>query len=250
MWKSKALLLFLTAALALPTGCRRTERPSANDGPQSLGYTVDWIGELRAVHLEGDARPRIHLRQIEPRDGTFAIGPLAGLRGEITVIDGEAYIARADEAGEHVERGFDCDAPFLVFGWVGKWQGRPVPNDVRDVAGLELWLSGAAAAKGLRLDEPFPFKIETSTSTVEYHIIASNELGYQITSPHRDLMRFFTFDSEPATLLGVYSTTHGGVFTHHGQATHLHMVSDDGRRGGHVDELVLGSDSVTYLPVP
>ena len=30
-------------------------------------------------------------------NGAFALGPLAGLRGEITVIDGEAYIARADE---------------------------------------------------------------------------------------------------------------------------------------------------------
>ena len=78
-WKppypSKALLLFLTAVLALPTGCRRTEHRSAHDDPQSSGYTVDWVGELRAVHLEGEARPRIHLGQIEPRDGTFAIGP-------------------------------------------------------------------------------------------------------------------------------------------------------------------------------
>jgi len=167
------------------------------------------------VHLEGDARPRIHLRQIEPRDGAFAIGPLAGLRGEITVIDGEAYIARADEAGEHIELGFDRDAPFLVFGRVGEWQALPVPDDVRDVADLEQWLSGAAAVKGLREDEAFPFKIETSTSTVEYHIISSTEPGYRIS-----------------------------------QATHLHVVSDDGRRSGHVDELYLGSDSVAYLPVP
>jgi hypothetical protein len=85
---------------------------------------------------------------------------------------------------------------------------------------------------------------------VEYHIIASTDQGYQVTSPHRELMRFFTLDSEPATILGVYSTTHGGVFTHHGQATHLHVVSDDERRSGHVDELALGPDSVAYLPVP
>ena len=254
MWKppfpSKALLLFLTAVLALPTGCRRTEHRSAHDDPQSSGYTVDWVGELRAVHLEGDARPRIHLRQIEPRDGTFAIGPLSGLRGEITVTDGEAYIARADDTGEHIERDFDYDAPFLVFGQVGAWQALPVPDAVRDVAGLEQWLSGAAAAKGLREDEAFPFKIETSTSTVEYHIISNSQPGDQVTRPHRELMRFFTIDAEPATILGVYSKAHGGVFTHHGQATHLHVVSDDERQSGHVDELYLGSDSVAYLPVP
>ncbi len=249
-YPSKVLLLFLTAVVALPTGCRRTEDRSAHDDPQLPGYTVDWVGELRTVHLKGDARSRIHLGQIEPRDGTFAIGPLAGLRGEITLIDGEAYIARADDTGEHIEHGFDHDAPFLVFGQVGAWQALPVPDDVRDVADLDRWLPGAAAANGLRQDEPFPFKIETKTSTVEYHIISNSEPGDQVTRPHRELMRFFTIDAEPVMILGVYSTAHGGFFTHHGQATHLHMVSDDERRSGHVDELYLGSDSVTYLPVP
>ena len=154
------------------------------------------------------------------------------------------------KTGEHVESDFDRDAPFLVFGRVGTWQALPVPDDVRDVAALEPWLSEAAAAKGLRAGEPFPFKIETSNSTVEYHVISNTGPGDRITRPHRELMRVFTLDAEPATILGVYSEAHGGVFTHHSQATHLHLVSGDERRSGHVDELKLGSSSVAYLPIP
>lgn len=232
--------LLLTVVAALAAGCESPEP----------GFTVEWVGELRTVHLNGDARPRVHLRRVEPLDGGFAIGPLAGLRGEITVVDGEAYVARVDEAGEHVEHGFDHDAPFLVFGQVGAWKALPVPEAVQDVATLEDWLSGAAEAAGLAGDGVFPFKIETSTSTVEYHVISNTEPGDRVTRPHRELMRFFTLDAEPATILGVYSEGHGGVFTHHGQATHLHVVGGDGRRSGHVDTLSLGSDSVAYLPVP
>ncbi|MDX1387664.1 MAG: acetolactate decarboxylase [Acidobacteriota bacterium] len=238
-------MLFAVAALVLPTGCGGTEHRS-----NPTGYTVEWVGELRTVHRQGDARPTAHLSQIEPRDGSFAIGPLAGLRGEITVIDGEAFVTIADDSGERMERGFDHDAPFLVFGWVGQWQAIPIPSDVQDIAGLEQWLPDKAAASGLRVDEPFPFKVETSVSRVGYHVISNTEPGYQVSRPHRELMRFFTIDSEPVVLIGVHSISHGGVFTHHDQATHLHVVSKDGQHAGHVDQLGLGSNAVLYLPVP
>jgi hypothetical protein len=253
MRRRAALVLLpcgVAAALTLPAACRPAEQGSAREGRPARGYTVSWIGELRAVHLDGDARPRASLRQIEPRRGAFAIGPLAGLRGEITVIDGAASIARAGEDGERVDRGFDHEAAFLVFGRVGAWRALPLPEEVRDGAALERWLPGAAAVAGLRAGEPFPFKIETGSSTVAYHVIANREPGYHVSRPHRELMRFFTIDAEPVILIGVHSTAHAGVFTHHGQATHTHVVSGDGRRSGHVDELRLGPGSVAYLPVP
>lgn len=214
------------------------------------GYSVEWVGELRAVHLDGDARPRVRLSDIEPGAGTFAIGPLAGLRGEITVLDGRAFVARADDEGQHVDHGFEHDAAFLVYGRVAKWRPVPVPDEVRDVAALERWLPGAARQAGLDTGRPFPFKIETATSTVDYHVISRTAPGYQVTGPHSELMRRFEAAAEPLKILGVYSTGHAGIFTHHGQATHLHLVRGDERGSGHVDGLQLGADAVAYLPVP
>jgi acetolactate decarboxylase len=239
--------LVVVALLSSSTACRPAAAPQET---QAGGYEVDWIGELRAVHQDGDARPRADLRQLEPGSGTFAIGPLAGLRGEITVLDGNAYIARVEEDREEVTRGFDQEAPFLVFGQVASWQALPLPDDVRDIAALERWLPAAAAAAGLREDEPFPFKIETDSSTVQYHVISNREPGYQVHRPHRELMRFFTIVGQPVALLGVYSENHAGIFTHHGQTSHIHLVSGDELRSGHVDAVDLGPASVVHVPVP
>jgi hypothetical protein len=120
------------------------------------------------VHRDGDARARVDLRRIGLGPGTFAIGPLAGLRGEITVVDGSAYVARVEDDREKVERDVEWEAPFLVFGHVASWHALSLPDDVRNVADLERWLPAAAATAGLRQDEPFPFKIETDSSIVEY----------------------------------------------------------------------------------
>lgn len=235
--------------LSSSTACRPTRDEAAREARLG-GYEVRWIGELRTVHRDGDARPRADLREIEFGPGTFAIGPLAGLRGEITVVDGNAYIARIEDDRETVESDVDREAPFLVLGHVASWQALPLPDQVRDVAELERWLPDAAASAGLRQGEPFPFKIETADSSVGYHVISNPDPGDQVDRPHRELMRFFTIVERPVVLLGVHSENHAGVFTHHGASTHIHVVGGDGLRSGHVDELNLGPGSVVYLPVP
>jgi acetolactate decarboxylase len=192
--------------------------PAADTEAPTVGYEVHWTGELRTVHRDGDARPRVDLQQLELEQGGFALGALAGLRGEITVIDGKAYISRIGEDGESIEHTFEHEAPFLVYGRVASWQAAPLPEDVRDIPALERWLPGAAATAGLRENEPFPFKVETSTSKVQYHIVSN---------------------PDPA-----------GVFTHHASTTHVHVVSGDGLKSGHIDEALLGPGSVVYLPQP
>jgi acetolactate decarboxylase len=235
--------------LSCSTARRATDEET--DGKTSLGgYEVRWVGELREVHRNGDARPRVDLRAIEGGSGTFAIGALAGLRGEITVVDGNAYIARIRDDRETIDRDFEHEATFLVFGRVVSWRRLPLPDDVRDVATLERWLPTAASSVGLRADEPFPFKIETGSSDVGYHVISNSDSGYEVRRPHRELMRSFSIAGRPAVLIGVCSTAHAGVFTHHGESSHIHVVSGDERQSGHVDAVRFGPGSVAYLPIP
>ena len=232
---ARQLLLGVTAAV-LP-GCTSSGRTEVDTG----AYALSWQGRL---HHTGDARPRVSLNEIPRTDRTFAIGPLAGLRGEITVIDGEPYIARIDENGEQrVGHGFDPRAPFLVYGNVREWRGVSVPADVKTVQDLEGWLETLED-----FAEPFPFKITTATSTIQYHVIHNAEPGYKTSLPHSDLMRRFELNKTPVTLLGVYSTEHGGIFTHRGAATPIHMVAGDGQRSGHVDGPEMGDEARLFVP--
>jgi acetolactate decarboxylase len=81
-------------------------------------------------------------------------------------------------------------------------------------------------------------------------VIANTSPGYQTTRPHDELKVRFVSESEPVTVIGVYSTQHAGIFTHHGSSTHIHMVSADERRSGHVDAIYLGEHARAFVPKP
>ena len=78
----------------------------------------------------------------------------------------------------------------------------------------------------------------------------NTEAGDQINRPHKEVMAHFQIRNRPATLIGVYSTEHAGIFTHHGDATHIHAVSDDGLDSGHLDAAAFGENVTLFLPVP
>jgi len=222
---------------------------ASEDKDSHPGFDIKWSGLLKTVHREGDASPRIDLRDVEGPAGLYAIGPLAGLRGEITVIDGRAHIARVVDCAITISHGYDVEAPFLVYGNVTGWKAVPLPDEVRTISELEHWLPGAVKDAGIDPEtEAFPFKISTSASDINYHVISNTDPGYQISKPHDELKRRFTSHSEPVTLIGVFSKSAGGVFTHMGQWTHIHVVEDGGGFAGHVDSVELGPDAVLYLP--
>jgi len=214
------------------------------------GFEIDWIGRLQKVHRDGDARPNINLLDIEGPDGLFAIGPLAGLRGEITVVDGSAFIARVEGNTISVSGDFNVEAPFLVYGIVEDWKEWPIPVSVRTIEEFEKWLPTAAQKAGIDADtEAFPFKVASSTSVIDYHVISNREPGYLVTRPHNELMCRFQSHSNQLTMLGVFSKSHAGVFTHRNQWTHIHVVCVDPLFSGHVDSFVLGPDALLYLPM-
>jgi acetolactate decarboxylase len=47
----------------------------------------------------------------------------------------------------------------------------------------------------------------------------------------------FTVHDAEVELIGVFSTGHQAVFTHHGSNIHVHLVTADGRLMGHLDRL-------------
>jgi hypothetical protein len=55
------------------------------------GYTLGWVGAQRQV-LAGDLTPHARLQDLADVPHLYALGPLAGLQGEVTVIDGAPLV--------------------------------------------------------------------------------------------------------------------------------------------------------------
>jgi len=212
--------------------------------PGRTPYRVGWQGALRDFH-HGDVSGKVSLDPLAAWPGLNAVGPAAGLDGEVTVIDGQWYMTRVRNGKMLTEHEATGEAGFLVWSHVDEWQ-KPVMLDmtVGSQRELELIVDLLARDNGLDVERPFPFLMTGTISSLNMHVLdASNESD----SGHLDGALKVSRENESVILLGFFSRKHAGVFTHRGSWIHLHALLADGH-AGHVDRI--GLDSPVKLVFP
>ena len=207
-------------------------------------------GGMREVLREGNTQPRISLVEVAQRPGAIGVGALAGLAGEVTVVDGNVWVARSRDgsaiiSGPAVVPG--DNATLLTVAYVDRWVEVPLP---RGGGGAELAKSIAAAARGQGIDtsKPFPFVVDGQLTELEAHVIAGS---CPIANPEGDAPWRFTLEKPTAGLLvGFYAEGQDGVMTHHGDKTHTNVVIDrDGRTvTAHADHAAVAPGAVVRVP--
>jgi acetolactate decarboxylase len=203
---------------------------------------------MRDVMQKGDFSAHIDLASLRDTPHLYALGPVEGLRGEITVFDGQPSVATVQADKVVVERRWP-KACFLVYAQVAKWQTVPVPEGVRSLEQLELFVLEAATRAGLDVKGPFPFRVTGSPAIVKYHVVNKTDGRPHTMELHEQAKVSFQVKARPVEFLGFYSDQHHGVFTHHGTNVHVHVRTTDDKASGHVDEITLAPPSVLHLPV-
>lgn len=213
----------------------------------SSSYMVSWKGSLRSVH-GGDYSPVVDLQTFEGKANWNAVGPVAGLDGEVTVIDGVVSVARV--RGDEIITSDDlsAQASFLVWSEVEAW-APPVELgvSVADQAELERVLEDIAFDLGIDVAEPFPFKLEGVFDAVEYHVLAPVPAG-ATAAHHLEFAKIVRNTDVAGTMIGFFSKQHHGVFIHRGSSAHIHVIEESGH-SGHVDALAAGPAVKVYLPI-
>ena len=102
-----------------------------------------------------------------------------------------------------------------------------------------------------KLEQPFVFRIDALFPKLELHVVDGSKIepGTSPAEHHAAAVQVKSTDV-PATLVGFYSTQHAGIFTHHGQATHIHAVLADPLVTGHADAGVVPAGAILKLPRP
>jgi hypothetical protein len=123
---------------------------------------VQWQGAQLDV-LSGDLHGHVDLEPLEGLSDLYGLGPLEGVKGEVTIFDSRLYVARVQHDGSLVvENSFRNRACFLVYSQVQRWQKVTLPEEVIDEKSLEQELPGLAAEYGLDPALPFPFLLRGS----------------------------------------------------------------------------------------
>jgi acetolactate decarboxylase len=197
------------------------------------------FGTLRGVMLEGETGPVVAVESTARR-GNYAVGALAGLEGEVTILDGEVY--RSTPAGD--ERGAgNAQATLLAVAHPARMIEVTVGETI-PAAGLDDGLAALAVKAGLGTKEPFVVVVRGSFQGVRWHIVGGAAPGAS-HEEHQQGGRQGADSEREGVLVGLYSEGHAGVFTHMGQRSHLHLISEG--MTAHVDAVAIPAGTKVSL---
>lgn len=222
---------------------------------------VEYIGAQKNIFASGKAERIIHLSELAGKKNLFAIGPVEGLDGEITIYDSTPHISQVRGDDYHVDHSLNHGAIFLVWSEQEKWSNEiAVPETVRSYPDLQNFVRDQAKAAGLDAGKPFPFRLSGTPVSINWHINVNRTEGQTITKPvFAKSKAAYLLKKEPVEIIGFYSENHPGVFISQyapaippgsgkKNAIHIHLVSKEGKATGHIDDLILGDGMSLRLP--
>ena len=248
----RLLILTLLAASMLLVGCAATGKPPAAGESRAWDGQLHVHGALRAMFHEGQTGAVVRLDSLLPNPDLYAVGALAELSGEVTVIAGRAYLS-FPEGGEGTRTDMtlqtDAAATLLVAAAVPAWISVVTDRAIR-FEELDDEIAKLAVAAGMSLEDRFPFLMEGTFEDLQWHVIDGRRLsgGGSSHQDHLAAAAKARRDRATATLVGFYSESDQGVFTHMGSKTHMHCVLDEPLSAGHVDHVDIPAGITVKFP--
>jgi len=202
---------------------------------QSTPHQVSITGQMKDVKWKGELQGKLLLDSLPGGAALYGMGPLAFIRGEIMVYGGRYYVARVQpDSSIQVKEESHIEAPFFGYAVIPAWKSMNLPDTVWNLSQLQTWLGTLNFNRGAA----FMFRMEGQIQEARIHVVNLPE-GSQVRSPedaHRGKVDY-VLNQGIVSIIGFYSTRHRGIFTHHDTYLHLHLLSADKQKMGHVDGL-------------
>jgi len=223
---------------------------------------VETFGTVRKLTEDHDVGPKVVLDKVQASPYAYGLGSLSDLRGEITLLDGVAWLAyppdpppappsipRVVSAAESKE-----EAGFLAVSHVPppQWRSMGLPAALTSEnleAALERFMPQARTGKG-KAPRAFPFRVEGHFQHVTLAVVDGRQLpagarGEKAVEKANVLQALNEVDG---TLVGFFSVKEGGPFNHAKKRFHVHVVLPHNRASGHAQSFVLAPGATLLMP--
>jgi len=226
-------------------GCNSTgKKPETIIETQS---TVQVVGAMKNVMWKGELTGTISLDTIKNKNGLYGLGPIEYLTGELLIINGKSYVSKViTDSTMVVEENYQVKAPFLVYSNQIDWDVENLPSDIKTIKELEEFIN----KESIDFKRPFVFKLKGQVDNAVIHI-QNLPQGTKVSSPeeaHQGQTNY-TLENSEVEIVGFFSTEHKGVFTHHDSNVHMHLITTDRKKMGHLDKVLFGNGNIKlYLP--
>jgi len=222
----KQLITLSLLSFFMIAGCHETIKKET---------TVKVVGAMRDVMHEGKLEGSVSIDTLGNSKGLYGLGPVEFLSGEILIIDGKTFVSKVvNDSVMNVEETNKVKAPFFVYSDVQEWKEIELPPSVKDLKSLEHFLDH----KTKNSVRPFTFKLSGKVKSANIHIVNLPK-GTKVSSPkeaHVGLISYL-IGEEDVDIIGFFSTEHKAVFTHHDTFMHLHLITKDRKKMGHLEEV-------------
>ncbi|MEZ4797770.1 MAG: acetolactate decarboxylase [Flavobacteriaceae bacterium] len=226
------------------TSCNSTPKENKIEKVENYPDTKI-IGAMRNVMWKGELDSSINLDTITNKNGLYGLGPVSYLKGELLINNGKSFVSKVTSNSTMiVEQTFETSAPFFVYTNITEWNEVNIPSKTKTIKDLEKFVD----EKTLKLKRPFAFKLIGRVSSAIIHIQNLPE-GTKVSSPNEahQGQTNYNIQNEDAEIIGFFSTEHKGIFTHHDSFLHMHLITKDESKMGHLDKLEIGEMKL-YLP--
>lgn len=234
----------LTLLAVVLISCNTTQKEK-NTNKTETYPSINIVGAMKNVMWKGELDSSINLDTISDKNGLYGLGPVSYLTGELLINNGKSYVSKVtSNATMTVEKTFKTTAPFFVYGNVTEWNEVDLPSYINTIQDLEKFID----KKTSKFKRPFAFKLIGQVSNAIIHI-QNLPKETKVSSPdeaHQGQTNY-NIENEDAEIIGFFSTEHKGVFTHHDSFLHMHLITKDESKMGHLDKLDIGKMKL-YLP--
>ena len=212
-------------------------------------YKVAYKGALKDIMHKGDISAKINLSFFEEKNHIYALGAIENLKGEIQIFNSKPFNTIVIDNTLTFDNSFKNKATLLVYASVEKWNKIIIPENISTYTKFEEYIENTARINHINTDEPFPFLIEGTAQSFNWHVIDWKDDDMHHThEKHKTSGLYGTINNSQVEMLGFYSNAHHTIFTHHTTNMHIHVKTADGEVAGHVDDMILGKEMILKLP--
>lgn len=198
--------------------------------------------------LGGDLRGHVALATLAATPHLYGLGPLEGLRGEVSVFGGVPSIARIEGDAVVTAESWSERACFLVWAQVASWAERSIQSGRADLDEVARDVIAFARETGLDPARPFPFRVRGTAAPATFHVLDKRDGLPHNPERHEQAKARRTLEAAPVELVGFHSRRHRGVFTPKESDVHVHLKTEDGQISGHLEAIRLEPGARIAVP--
>jgi acetolactate decarboxylase len=203
---------------------------------QQINYEVQIVGEMKNVMWKGQLYGNIQLDTISNRTNLYGLGSVDYLSGEILISNGKSYQSYVVSGTTmKVEETYHIKAPFFAYANIAKWTEQSLPDSIQTIQQFETYLDNLTKSA----TRPFLFKLSGTIEKATIHIVNLPK-GSKVTSPDEAHtgQKNYELINEESEIIGFFSTGHKAIFTHHDTYLHMHLITSDKQKMGHLDKVL------------